>query len=81
LGRSLNKELYFRKEIQNKPTAQSYLEALNNSPYKTHKRMAVALAQQGEFILQQAAEHFKESHESSDERTKGIPDSRTESNN
>jgi len=35
--------LYFERVIRDQPTADLYMKALYDSPYKTHKRMAVAL--------------------------------------
>jgi hypothetical protein len=40
---SANRTLHFDKHIRNQPTPEAYLRALADSPYRTHKRMAVAL--------------------------------------
>lgn len=41
--KSSERSLYFEKKIKPQPTPQEYLVALATSPYKTHRRMAVAL--------------------------------------
>lgn len=40
---SHQRSAYFNKNIKNQPTSGLYLEALAASPYRTHRRMAVAL--------------------------------------
>lgn len=37
------RSLYFDKHIRTQETSQGYLEALQKSPYRTHKRMAFQL--------------------------------------
>jgi hypothetical protein len=44
------RDLYFRKYIEDTPTAEAYMEALKNSPYRKHKRIAIALRPQYETI-------------------------------
>jgi hypothetical protein len=46
MGSSENRDLYFRKEIENQVTPEAYLSALANSPYRTHRRMAERLQEQ-----------------------------------
>lgn len=41
-----NRQLYFDKNIRNTKTPEEYLKALAGSPYRTHRRMAVALQEQ-----------------------------------
>jgi hypothetical protein len=43
LGKSLQRNRYFDTIIKPQPTPQAYLTALAESPYRTHRRMAVAL--------------------------------------
>jgi len=43
-----NRDLYFEKHIRNTKTPEAYLQALVKSPYKTHRRMAIALQSQYE---------------------------------
>ena len=38
-----NRDLYFEKNIRNAPTVEKYIENLALSPYKTHRRMSLAL--------------------------------------
>lgn len=44
MGNSNQRDVYFRKHIQDQPTPEDYLNALASSPYRTHQRMAVLLA-------------------------------------
>jgi hypothetical protein len=44
MGRSGQRSLFFDKFIRNQPTADKYIYALTQSPYKTHNRMAKLLA-------------------------------------
>lgn len=41
---SHNRQLHFDKHIRNQPTAGKYVDALLNSPYRTHRRMGRLLA-------------------------------------
>ena len=43
MGRSLAREQYFNHYCKPAPTASEYIKALRESPYKTHRRMAVLL--------------------------------------
>lgn len=43
---SANRQLYFDKHIRRSKTPEQYLTALANSPYRTHRRMALALQEQ-----------------------------------
>jgi hypothetical protein len=51
MGKATQREIYFSKHIRNQPTADSYLNALKNSPYRTHQRMGFALAQEFEAMI------------------------------
>jgi len=41
-----NRQIYFEKVIKPQPTPEEYLSALENSPYSTHRRMAILLRPQ-----------------------------------
>jgi len=43
MGSATNRNLYFEREIRMQPTPDLYMKALHDSPYRTHRRMAVAL--------------------------------------
>jgi hypothetical protein len=43
MGQSNGRDAYFSKNIKSVETPTGYIQALKDSPYKTHKRMAVAL--------------------------------------
>lgn len=45
MGNSQQRTLFFEKHIRKQPTAQAYLNALRDSPYRTHNRMAIALSE------------------------------------
>lgn len=55
-----NRDMYFDKHIRNTSTAESYMDALKNSPYRTHKRMALALKGQYQALLKGADAKIKE---------------------
>ena len=38
-----NRNIYFDKHVRTQTTSQGYLEALQKSPYRMHKRMAYQL--------------------------------------
>lgn len=40
---SVNRDTYFEKHIKNTPDVPSYLRALKNSPYKTHRKVYIGL--------------------------------------
>jgi hypothetical protein len=40
---SKSRDLYFAKHIQPVPTVDAYMKALLSSPYRTHRRMGIAL--------------------------------------
>ena len=40
---SKNREIYFEKYCRPAKTPEQYIMALHNSPYRTHKRMAILL--------------------------------------
>jgi hemerythrin len=61
MGRSVQRELYFRKHIQVAPTPEDYMQALAISPYKTHKRMFKALLPEFKRMLQESEETKDES--------------------
>lgn len=43
LGKSITRDIYFQKYIQPAKDASEFLVRLSNSPYRTHRRMAMAL--------------------------------------
>lgn len=43
MGKSNQRQVFFEKHIRNEPTADGYVNALKNSPYRTHQRMALVL--------------------------------------
>jgi hypothetical protein len=47
------RDLYFTKHIQNAPTVETYLSALLNSPYRTHRRMGIALGPELERLVEE----------------------------
>lgn len=44
MGRANARTQYFEKIIKPAPNVTDYIKALQDSPYKTHRRMAVLLA-------------------------------------
>jgi hypothetical protein len=59
MGRSTNRNVYFKKMIEPQPTPASYLKALEDSPYRTHRRMAVALKPLAEQLTKDLEEQQK----------------------
>ena len=43
---SANRDLYFQRHIKSATSAEGYIQALRNSPYRTHRRMSVLLQAQ-----------------------------------
>jgi hypothetical protein len=58
MGHSHQRERFFEKNIRPQPTAELYIKALSNSPYRTHRRMALALNPMLEDMVKQAEEEF-----------------------
>ena len=49
--RAMNRKLYFNKNIEPQESPQDYVLALAQSPFKTHRRMAVVLTPVMENLL------------------------------
>lgn len=52
-GRSVARDIYFEKHIRPAENASQYLQALLNSPYRTHRRMGIALQETYKDLVKQ----------------------------
>lgn len=53
MGKSIQRARYFEKHVRYSETPQDYIFGLEQSPYKTHRRMAVALTPMMENLLKE----------------------------
>lgn len=63
------RDAYFKSKIQPQPTPALYIKALQDSPYKTHRRMVEPLLESfGHLIIEEAAQYYnkKESNENTE---------------
>ena len=55
-----NRDIYFDKHIRNQPTAELYLEALEKSPYRSHRRYAVGLREEFNVLQREHVANMEE---------------------
>jgi len=48
-----NRAIYFEKVVKPQPTPEEYLSALERSPYRFHRRMAILLRPELEKLLKE----------------------------
>ena len=76
MGRQSNgRDAYFEKHVASTVTPEAYIEALKQSPYRKHRRAAIALRPQFESL-----KALREQEKQLEQNTEDIPTSRPDDN-
>ena len=75
MGVSNGRDAYFRSKVATAITPEGYMKALEDSPYRKHRRMAIALRPQYEMI-----KALKETESDKTEDTENVSTGRPDDN-